>query len=265
MPEGIGGASPFSMGLNALVTRNVSGYVKVFKVCGKWKDYDLEDYAKIGRVPDGSMMLNMLVRAAIDRMPALESFTYELLLPRKLGHILTDVTSRWELDTKMLPTVWLGLAQRLNLTTLVVKAPSGRAPRPSLLVPPIPNLKTLIIKNIDPLCYPDNISLLLEGSKKLEHLSLHWSPRMRESREPSVNLHSYFGRVIAAHYKMPLKSIAFQNLYAHNESLFQQCLDPEKIESFTMISSVSGNDDAADLAFVEHGWRYAPPRPRMKK
>ena len=76
VPEGIGGASPFSMGLNALVTRNVSAYVKNFKVWGKWKDYGMEEFAKVGRVPDGSMMLNMLVRAALDRMPSLESFTY---------------------------------------------------------------------------------------------------------------------------------------------------------------------------------------------
>ena len=136
----------------------------------------------------------------------------------------------------MLPTVWLGLAQRPNLTSLSVRAPSGRAPRPSLLVPPFPSLRSLTIKNIDPLCYPDNISLLLQGSKNLEHLKMHWSPRMREAREPSVNLHTYFGRVIAAQERMALKSIAFQNLYAFNESTFQQCLVPDKIESFTMIS-----------------------------
>lgn len=76
LPEAVGGASPFAMGLNALVTRNVANYVRKFKVCGKWKDYDLEEYAKVGRVPDGSMMLNMLVRASLDRMSALDSFTY---------------------------------------------------------------------------------------------------------------------------------------------------------------------------------------------
>ena len=62
------------MGLNALVTRNVAGYVKRFRVWGKWKEYDSEECAKLGRVPDSSMMLNLLIRAAVDRMPALESF-----------------------------------------------------------------------------------------------------------------------------------------------------------------------------------------------
>lgn len=84
------------MALNALVTRNVAGYVKKFKVYGTWKEYDLEACAKVGRltsfcleclsdgvyhtkvgrVPDGSMMINTLIRAAIDRMPSLETFRY---------------------------------------------------------------------------------------------------------------------------------------------------------------------------------------------
>ena len=75
-PEGCGGPSPFLMGLNALVTRNTAAYVKSFKVHGSWKEYDLEECAKVGRVPDGAMMINTLIRAAIDRMPALKSFRY---------------------------------------------------------------------------------------------------------------------------------------------------------------------------------------------
>ena len=75
-PEGSGGSSPFSMGLNALMTRNVSGYVKKFKVFGEWKEHDLEECSKMGRIPDSSMMLNMAIRAAIDRISVLESFTY---------------------------------------------------------------------------------------------------------------------------------------------------------------------------------------------
>ena len=80
-PEGSGGASPFSMGLHALVTRNVAGFVKRFRIWGKWKEYDLEECANVGRVPDSSMMLNLLVRAAVDRMSGLESFRYTLPLP----------------------------------------------------------------------------------------------------------------------------------------------------------------------------------------
>ena len=62
------------MGLNGLVSRNVAGYVRSFEICGEWKECELEEYAKVGRVPDGSMMLNILVKIAIERMEVLEKF-----------------------------------------------------------------------------------------------------------------------------------------------------------------------------------------------
>ena len=67
-------SSPLSMGLNGLVSRNVAGYVRNFEICGEWKEDELEEHAKVGRVPDGSMMLNTLVRIAIERMEILERF-----------------------------------------------------------------------------------------------------------------------------------------------------------------------------------------------
>jgi len=73
-PEGCGMASPFSMALNGLVCRNVVGNVRTFKVHGKWKDYEVKECAKIGRVPDSDMMLNSLVRIAVERMTALYHF-----------------------------------------------------------------------------------------------------------------------------------------------------------------------------------------------
>ena len=69
-------ASPFSMGLNGLVSRNVAGYVKSFEVCGEWKEHALEEHARVGRVPDETMMLNSLVRVAIERMAVMDNFRY---------------------------------------------------------------------------------------------------------------------------------------------------------------------------------------------
>ena len=69
-------ASPFSMGLNGLVSRNVAGYVRNFEVCGEWKEHGIQEHAKVGRVPDESMMLNTLVRVAVERMAVLDSFRY---------------------------------------------------------------------------------------------------------------------------------------------------------------------------------------------
>lgn len=73
------------MGLSGLVSRNIAGYVRKFEVCGEWAEHDLEEFAKVGRVPDGSMMLNTLVRVAIERMAALQDFRYKSKLPQEAG------------------------------------------------------------------------------------------------------------------------------------------------------------------------------------
>lgn len=77
--EGCGSASPFSMALNAVVTRNVGGLVRSLTLRGEWRENELEEHARVGRVPDSSMMLNIVVRAAVDKMPGLESVRYAAL------------------------------------------------------------------------------------------------------------------------------------------------------------------------------------------
>ena len=76
-PEGCGMASPFTMALNGLVSRNIAGNVKTFRVYGEWKDYGVEECAKVGRVPDNDMMLSCLIRVALEKMTALKSFRYD--------------------------------------------------------------------------------------------------------------------------------------------------------------------------------------------
>lgn len=78
-PEGYGGGSPFSMGLSGLCTRTVAAFVKHFEVTGEWRERDVEEFSK-GRVPDNSMMLNIAIRAAMDRMTILQSFRSVLRL-----------------------------------------------------------------------------------------------------------------------------------------------------------------------------------------
>lgn len=78
LPEGFGSASPFSMGLNALVTRNVSSLVRSLALEGSWKAHDLEEYARVGRVSESAMILNIAVRAGLDRCAQLETFRCEL-------------------------------------------------------------------------------------------------------------------------------------------------------------------------------------------
>jgi hypothetical protein len=72
-PTGYGGGSPFAMGLNTLVSRTFTDYVHTFRVIGDWRELDVDDY-KQGRVPDNSMMLQIAMRAALDKMKNLRAF-----------------------------------------------------------------------------------------------------------------------------------------------------------------------------------------------
>ena len=67
-------ASPFAMGLNGLVSRNVAGYVKNFEVTGQWKEHEVQELSKVGRVSDESMMLSTLVRVVVEKMTVLDNF-----------------------------------------------------------------------------------------------------------------------------------------------------------------------------------------------
>lgn len=172
----------------------------------------------------------------------------------------------WELDTKMLPTVWQGLVLKSSLTHLTIRYPSRRTPQPIALVPPLPNLKSLKLYDIDPLCYGDDVSLLIRDAKKLEDLKLIWNPRMREACEPSVSLGAFFGQMVAAGSGAPIRKLAFKNLYAINDATFADHAFKMYLEEFTFINSIAGAGDEADAAFFEHTWRPATisPAPNMK-
>ncbi|KAF2123187.1 hypothetical protein BDV96DRAFT_562084 [Lophiotrema nucula] len=233
-PEGYGNGSPFAMGLNTLVSRTFGDYVQSFKVIGEWKEHDTEDY-KQGRVPDNSMMLQVVMRAALDKMKNMKAFA-------------------WELNTKPLQTVYQGIMTKPSLTSLTLRCPTRRIPRPTTLIPPLPNLTTLIVYDIDPLCYPDDFSLVLMTSKRLENLKLHWNPRMRESGEESVNLMNYFGRCLAAGQQIPLKRMALYNLYARNTGEgFEKVTDPLVVEEVTIVNCMGSSDPMT--VFLDDTWR----------
>src|SRR5277367_1280304 len=50
VPEGCGSASPFAMGLNALVTRNAAVLVRSLALQGFWNEHDLHQAASVGRI-----------------------------------------------------------------------------------------------------------------------------------------------------------------------------------------------------------------------
>ena len=170
------------------------------------------------------------------------------------------VLNRWELNTKPLMSVYAGLSLRKTLTSLTVQFPSARTPRPTVLIPPIPNLKSFRALSIDPLCYPDDISLLLLGSKKLTFLTLEWSPRMRREGEPSIQLGAYFGRCISAGHKLPLQRLSFKNMYAPNDQQFEQAFRPDTLNTVDFINCANLWDPTT--AFVDETWRFKHNRPR---
>lgn len=242
-PEGIGSGSPFTMGLNAVITRPYATLVRSMTLRGDWKEHELEEHARVGRVPDSSMMLNIAVRAAVDRMTSLESFS-------------------WELNTKMLDTVYTGLTQLPRLTSLTVRFPSSRHPQPTFVLPPMPHLRCLKITDIDPLCYPDDIATLLWKSKKLRDLRLHWSPRMRIAQEPSVSLHDYFRKSIAAKQPLAIKKMAFSNLYAFHTEEFNIAFDPTTVEDVTFLSGAESSNLVN--TFVDSSWPTVVPHRKLK-
>ncbi|EOD44209.1 hypothetical protein UCRNP2_9086 [Neofusicoccum parvum UCRNP2] len=237
-PEGYGSGSPFAMGLNGLVTKNVAQYVRSWRLLGDWRESDLEDFSK-GRVPDNSMMLNIAVRAAMERMERLQHFA-------------------WELNTKPLQTIYQGLQARSTLQSLVLKFPNTRVPRPTVVIPPLPNLREFKARDIDPLCYPDDISILLAHSKKLESLHLHWSPRMRDAGEESTNLSAYFGRCIANKAPLKLKRYSMVNLYTRATNIdLDELIDVDTLEEINFINC---NTQDAITVFIDDTWRLFEPQ-----
>ncbi|EUC34671.1 hypothetical protein COCCADRAFT_3982 [Bipolaris zeicola 26-R-13] len=236
-PEGYGSGSPFAMGLNTLVSRNFNNYIRKFRVLGNWREQDTEDY-RHGRVPDSSMVLQVAMRAAIDRMTSLDSFA-------------------WELNTPPLHTIYQGLVSRPTLASLTIRCQLRRTPRPTTIIPPLLSLQTLVVYDIDPLCYPDDISLLLLGSKKLENITLHWSPRMRAEGEESVNLLSIFGRCIAAKYSLPVKRVTLYNLYSRYPSEDMYDVFSRETRTEMTIINCGGSSDPLTV-FVDNSWKATP-------
>jgi hypothetical protein len=238
-PEGFGGGSPFMMALSGLVTKSYAGVVKDFRLWGEWREVGVEDFAK-GRVPDNSMMLDMMLRACVDKMVKLQSFS-------------------WELDCKPLKTLYQGLAARNTLTSLTIKFPSSRLPRPSVCIPPMPNLKAFAATDIDPLCYPDDISVLIHGSKKLLDLRLHFVPRMRRMAEPSLSMEAYFGRCFKHGDGPKLKHMAMQNWFGPITGQIGSVLMIEDCESMTFLDVYGGVQGGDANVYVDDTWKDMPP------
>ncbi|CAK4035024.1 Hypothetical predicted protein [Lecanosticta acicola] len=235
-PEGFGSGSPFMMALDGLATKAHAALVRHLRIWGCWNELGIEDFAK-GRVPDNSMMLNIILRAATDKMTRLESFC-------------------WELDCKPLKTLYQGLATHSNLTAFTLRFPSTRVPRPAVLIPPMVNLRVFKALDIDPMCYPDDISMLMLGSKKLEDVRLHFSPRMRAEAESIMNLNMFFGRCHKANYKMKVKHFGLHNFFGPNVLGMEHVFDIDTCESVTFLDTFGNNNPKT--IFIDETWKGVP-------
>lgn len=81
---------------------------------------------------------------------------------------------------------------------------------------------------------------------------------MREEAEPSINMYSYFGKILAAKYKLPLKHLGLQNFYGVNTGDLRNIWDPAFIESFEVIDCFGGSQGGAATIFVDETWKTAP-------
>jgi hypothetical protein len=173
-----------------------------------------------------------------------------------------DVPRSWDLNTKLLETVYLGLSQLSKLTSLSIRFPTSRHPRPIYVIPAMPHLRALRVTDIDPLCYPDDISILLAKSRRIRELTMHWSPRMREFQEPSVLVHDYFRQCTAENLPMKLRKVAFYNFYARRTFDMNSAFEEDLIEDMTFISNCGAGAGTEEspyyLSFVDRTWQVAP-------
>ena len=139
----------------------------------------------------------------------------------------------------------------------------------------MPQLHSLTVTHIDPLCYPDDISTLICASKTFDALKLHWSPRMRDAGEPSVQLQSYFRQNIAAKVPLRIKHLGFYNLLALATPELDDVVQHSMVESFTMLNCF-GTDEGIAVesaassgsglsAFLDGSWNRPPKQLNMFK
>jgi hypothetical protein len=123
----------------------------------------------------------------------------------------------------------------------------------------MPHLRSLTVTDMDPLCYPDDIAMTLFASPKLDSLKLHWSPRMRDAGEPSVQMQSYFRHNIAAKRILRLRHIAFHNLFGITSPEVEMVIDHSNMQSITMLNAFGQDEQQSSLAaFLDSTWSRLP-------
>lgn len=105
--DGLWRASPFCMGLNAWVTRETARLVHSLHFQGHWQQRDQADSARQGRLADRFVLLNIAIRAAVDRCVNLQSYkSVKSCIPG----VRLLITSRWTLNTRPMSMLYSGFS-----------------------------------------------------------------------------------------------------------------------------------------------------------
>jgi hypothetical protein len=225
--HGIG--SPFMMALNGLISNPHAGLVKNFRLRGRWhEDIEVAEPNPDGRVPDSTMMLNIITRSIAARMTKLQSIAWEL-------H-----------DCMPLATMYQGMASHSTLTRLTLRFPSPQAPpRVAMIVPPMPNLRAFTALEIDPEGNPDDFSYFLSQSPKLEDLRFHITPRLRRQGLAIIDFDNMFFRLCRqSQRKLRVKHFAMQNFITKGTiTLEPGVFDEEVLQSVCILDSFSEEEN----------------------
>lgn len=114
--------------------------------------------------------------------------------------------------------------------------------------------------NYDPLCHPDDISTLLLHGDKLENMQMHFSPRMRDHGEPSVNFGQFFRKLIMAKKQLRVSRLGVYNLLASMDAaVCINALDTTCCKHFTAINSFGFDEDSFTAPgnttyFIDRTW-----------
>lgn len=166
--------------------------------------------------------------------------------------------ARWTLNTRALPTVHSGLAGLKNLRTLKIRFSSDRSNQSRATIPALPHLRELGFTDYDPLCCPDDLSLVLLHATDLESLSMHFSPRMKNAKEPAPLL-DILNRNVAEKRKLRLKSLAVYNVFANPNPEVNEIFLPDRLEELAMLNSFGpayAKDTSQATHWIDQTWAF---------
>lgn len=154
--------------------------------------------------------------------------------------------------------LYSGLAKLKDLRALYLRFPSDHLPHPKTVLPVLPKLRQLSFTDYDPLCYPDDLSMVVLHATELESLSMHFAPRMKAANE-SVPLRDLFHRVVAAKQRLRLRSFAVYNVLSNTDPEINEIFLPDRFEELTLLNSFEpacASQKSQAVQWIDRSWAF---------